>query len=251
MSIYQLIWEDFLRFLQSYLPYIVATLAIIITIAVLIVRFRKEFTTYRTLDITGIGGIAVIAGAIFLVASNYYWTPTSKIPVVGIFIATAIYGIWFIGATAAGYIIRKPLAAFLGEMLGALVEMLLGSVFTVYVLVWGAVQGVAAEIVFALFRYKRWDYLSLSLASTVAGFTVILPTIVFFPGLFGLAYNGAVSLGLPGIFGILLFIIIHPISGIIIAGILTKAVIDQLALTGIFDLFPIGKEIKEKRLKPS
>lgn len=197
---------------------------------------------YTALDVAALAGIAVISGAIFLIASNYIYLPLVGASAVYPFIAVtwpAMYGFWFIGATAAAYLIRKPGSAFAGELVGSLVEMVLGSYFAIYSVLWGILQGIASEIGFAIFRYKRWDYLSMSVAGSLPGIAAVIPGFYLFPELYIAAYNVA---GYLGIFG---YIILHIISGLIIAGILTKIVIDGLARTGIFDLFEVGREIKK------
>ena len=62
-----------------------------------------------------------------------------------------IYGVWFMAATIAAYIIRKPGAAFFGETIAAVIETLLGNPFGVaHALLIGMAQGLGAEIGFAV-----------------------------------------------------------------------------------------------------
>uniref|UniRef100_UPI0028D55827 ECF transporter S component n=1 Tax=uncultured Gemella sp. TaxID=254352 RepID=UPI0028D55827 len=56
-------------------------------------------------------------------------------------------------------------SATLGEVLGALAEMLYGSYFGAAVLVSGLVQGVGSEVGFLATRYKRYDTFSLFLSA--------------------------------------------------------------------------------------
>src|SRR5262245_19032284 len=65
-------------------------------------------------------------------------------------------GFWFIASVIAAAIIRKPGAALLGEVLAALVEVLLGSPAGLLLILVGLVQGVGAEAVFAVTRWR--DY---------------------------------------------------------------------------------------------
>jgi energy-coupling factor transport system substrate-specific component len=151
----------------------------------------------------------------------------------------SIYGLWFTGATMAMYIIRKPGAGFGGEMLGALIEYILGTLFGPYVLIWGAFQGVAAEAAFAARRYKKYDYVTMSLAGILAGIVVVIPTYIWYKPFIDSVFN------LYGYAGIIAFILMHSLSGAIIAGIGIKIAIDKLALTGILDAFPVAKEVKK------
>jgi len=150
--------------------------------------------------------------------------------------------VWLLGSrgTAAGYLIRKPGSAFSGEFLGALIEMILGSYFAITVLVYGFVAGLASEAAFAIWRYKKYDYVSMTLAGFLPGLAVIFPGWIFLPQLiYGvLAYAGYL--------GILVYILMHAISGAIIAGILTTYFINRIVETGLFDLLEIGKQRRSK-----
>jgi energy-coupling factor transport system substrate-specific component len=204
---------------------------------------KSKSYRYTSLDVSALAGVAVISGVIFLIASNYIYYPlkglTPLFPAMSV-IWPVMYGAWFIGGTAAAYIIRKPGAAFFGEFLGGLVEAVLGSSFGISVLIWGALQGLASEAAFAIWKYKRYDYVSMSLAGFLPGLPIQIPGWYMFPDLYIAVIDYA------GYGGLAAFILLHSISGLIIAGILTKYFIDKIALTGIFDLFEIGKEVKKK-----
>ncbi|HUZ18270.1 MAG TPA: ECF transporter S component [Spirochaetia bacterium] len=76
-------------------------------------------------------------------------------------------GFWYIGGTLIPFLIRRPGAAIFGELAAAIVEM----PFTQWGLtspIWGLVQGIACELVFLLFRYRKWDLGVLMLAGAVA-----------------------------------------------------------------------------------
>ena len=77
-------------------------------------------------------------------------------------------GLWFTGGTLVPFLIRKPGAALLGEVAAAFVEGFITQ-WGISAVIWGLVQGVACELVFALFRYKRYDLIVLVLAGAVAG----------------------------------------------------------------------------------
>ena len=197
---------------------------------------QKTTWTWSALDVVALGIVGVITGVIFWVAAVYLWP---ALAIGGPFVQLSIYGLWFTGATMAMYIIRKPGASFGGEMLGALIEYILGTVFGPYVLIWGAFQGVAAEVAFAARLYKKYDYVTMSLAGVLAGIVVVIPTYIWYKPLIDDAYN------LLGYAGIIIFILLHSFSGALIAGIGVKIAIDKLALTGILDVFPVAKEVKK------
>ncbi len=199
---------------------------------------------YASLDVAALAGIAVISGAIFLIASNFIYVPlvglTSVFPAMAV-IWPIMYGVWFIGGTAAAYIIRKPGSAFIGEFLGALVELALAPIFGVFVLLWGAIQGASSELVFLARKYKKWDYTTMALAGFLPGLPIAIPGWFFFPQLYIAAFDYA------GVAGVATYILLHAISGLIIAGILTKYFIDKIALTGVLDLFEVGNEVRKQK----
>jgi energy-coupling factor transport system substrate-specific component len=78
-------------------------------------------------------------------------------------------GFWFTGGTLIPFLVRRPGAALIGEIVAAGIEGLITQ-WGITALLWGAVQGLGAELVFlVLFRYRRWDLLSLVLAGVVSG----------------------------------------------------------------------------------
>ncbi|KFI04469.1 ECF transporter S component [Bacillus spizizenii] len=150
-----------------------------------------------------------------------------------------IYGIWFIVSVIAAYIIRKPGAALVSEIIAALVECLLGNPSGPMVIVIGIVQGLGAEAVFLATRWKVYSLPILLLAgmgSSVAS---------FFYDLFVSGY-AAYS---PGY--LLIMLVIRLISGALLAGLLGKAISDSLAYTGVLNGMALGKELKKKRKRAS
>lgn len=66
-----------------------------------------------------------------------------------------LYGMWFMVGPFAILLMRKPGTALLASLAGAGLSAFIGHGFQV--LVYGAVQGLAAELLFAAFRYKRYN----------------------------------------------------------------------------------------------
>ncbi len=144
----------------------------------------------------------------------------------------AFTGFWFIAGIVASYIVQKPGAAFLGEFIAAIISMLLGSIWGVWVLVSGIMQGIATEAVFAGFRWKRFTYFSVALAGAVTAIVSF-----FFPEAVTEAY---LQYKIPIILGMLA---VRIISGAVVGGILGKSLTDSVAKTGVLRNFKIGKGI--------
>ena len=65
-------------------------------------------------------------------------------------------GVWLIAGVVGALVIRKPGAALFVETVAAIVSALLGAQWGVITIVYGVVQGLAVELVFAAFLYRRW-----------------------------------------------------------------------------------------------
>lgn len=77
-------------------------------------------------------------------------------------------GFWFSGGTVIPALIRKPGAAFGGEVVAAFVQGLITQ-WGWTSLLWGAVQGTGSELAFALGGYKRWSLPFFLLSGALAG----------------------------------------------------------------------------------
>ncbi len=129
-------------------------------------------------------------------------------------------GFWLTGGTLVPFLIRRPGAALAGELIASAVEGLITQ-WGITALAWGAVQGLGAELVFfALFRYRRWDLLSLAVAGAVSGvFSWVLD---FF-------YSQYIALA-PWVWAVQIGCVI--VSGIILAGALSWFVGKGVLATG-------------------
>lgn len=88
-------------------------------------------------------------------------------------------GPFFACGLLAARIIRKPGAALITQMLFAVASILLGDPFGLTNLVFSFVQGVAFELIFLSFHFKRWDWWVVLLAALVATFLDLGPMYVF------------------------------------------------------------------------
>jgi energy-coupling factor transport system substrate-specific component len=97
--------------------------------------------------------IALIFGVIYKL-----WGPVyGFVSIFGLHMEQLVYGMWFIAATVAFLIIRKPGVALLAEVAAAHGEFIFGGEWGVATLLYGLGQGLAVELIFAIFLYKRFD----------------------------------------------------------------------------------------------
>jgi energy-coupling factor transport system permease protein len=135
-----------------------------------------------------------------------------------------IYGMWFMAATVAFLIIRKPGVALLAEIAASSGEFLMGSEWGLEVLLFGLIQGLFAELIFLITRYKRYDVITICTAALGSAIGSILMD--YFKG-----YMGDLVL-----WNLSLFIGARLLGSIVIAGIGAFYLVKALEKTGVTSL---------------
>ena len=125
---------------------------------------------WRTVDIVVTAAIAVAFGVVFW-AWNFVWQAASPLFIAVPPTQNILYGVWLIPAVLAGLVVRKPGAALFAELVAASVSAILGSQWGLDTLLSGAIQGFAAEIIFAVTRYRIWTmpFAIVAAAATAVG----------------------------------------------------------------------------------
>lgn len=164
--------------------------------------------------------IALIFGIIYKVWGPLY----GVVSTLGLQVEQLIYGMWFIAATVAYLIIRKPGVALLAEVAAAHGEFIFGGEWGVTTLIFGLGQGLAAELIFAAFRYKRHDIFVVALAGVASALASI-----------GIDYYYGYVADL-AVWNLLLMFGFRLIGSIIIAGIFAYALVQALEKTGVTNL---------------
>ncbi|MET8148698.1 ECF transporter S component [Actinoplanes sp. NPDC049668] len=184
---------------------------------------------WRTIDIIVASIIAVTFGVIFW-AWNLVWSATDGLFAFFPPAQALLYGVWLMPAVLAGLIIRKPGAALYTETVAAVISALLGAAWGATVIPQGLVQGLGAELAFALLLYRSWKLPAALLAGLLTGFSAAV--FDFF------AWNAAYDLWDYRIPYALLTIV----SSTIIAGVGSWALTRALAPTGVLDRFAAGRD---------
>lgn len=150
-----------------------------------------------------------------------------------------VFGIFFMSAVFAPYIMRKPgIATVVGTLTGA-VQILMGSAFAATVLVSAFVQGLGAEAAFASFGYKKFNYATVILAG--AGATITSFVLAWYRGAWS---NVAIEI-------VLLRFTVRLLSATLFSGILSKFLGDRLAKAGVLKSYPIGENYVGNLDEPS
>ena len=191
-------------------------------------RATKRNFRWRVVDIVVASVIGVASGVIFLV-----WNQASN-PLSGLLspllpgLSALLGGGWLFAGVLGGLIIRKPGAALYTELLAAVVSTLIGNQWGPLTLVSGLVQGLGAELVFALFLYTNYRLYVVLLAGAGAGLAMAINDLVLW-------YPGSASAFAT------IYIVSAIISGVVIAGLLSWFAARGLARTGALNRFAAGR----------
>lgn len=170
--------------------------------------------------------LSILCGVVYMPWGGVWEILAAFSPVAG----ESVYGLWFLASVLVAYVIRKPGAAFLAEMVAALGELLLGSIFGLPMLISALIQGALAELAFAAFGYRKYNLPVLMLAGA-------LPAV----GSFILEYFKS-ELATMSSTMLIASLVVRIISGAVLTGVLGKVVADLLAGTGVLNSYAIVRD---------
>lgn len=126
-------------------------------------------------DIILLALIGIVFGVIYFAAGFIYNGLTILLAPIGYgpMANDITMGIWCMAGPLAGFLLRLPGAAFLGEFLGSAIEMFLGEQWGAVNLLSGLVQGIGTELGFTFTFYKLYNWLTILM-------TAITTTLVTF-----------------------------------------------------------------------
>lgn len=179
---------------------------------------------WKTRDVVVAAALAVPLGIVFYVWL-IGWNAAQLVPPLGHFVG----GLYVMAGVLVGYVLRRPGAAFLGEMIAAFVEWPLAP-YGPIILFLGLLQAVGIEVVFAAFRYRNWSLPVLMLAGAVGALAVLFGRFYVAFGYSALAPEEQAIRLVATILG-----------GAIVGGLLGKVVGDALTRTGVLNNFPIAR----------
>lgn len=131
------------------------------------------------------------------------------------------YGIYFMAAAFAAYVIRKPGAGVIAEVMGAVIETMMGNFFGPIVILSGLVQGLGFEALLFARGYRRVGY-GLMAACAVLCSVLTMAYNIFFSG-----YG---KIALPVLAAMLA---VRIVSAVIFDALLTKKLADSLTESGV------------------
>lgn len=188
----------------------------------------KRVYRWRVVDIVVASVLAVAAGLVFVlwnIASNPLTGPlTALLPG----LQGLLGGGWLFAGVLTALVIRKPGAALYGEMVAATVSALVGNQWGVMTLEFGLVQGIGAELMFALFFYRVWNLPVAVLAGAAAGLAMGINDVILWYTASTAAFQT-------------IYVVSGVISGAVVAGALSWFVVRGLAKTGALSRFSSGR----------
>jgi len=189
---------------------------------------------WRVVDIVIASVLGVAGGLIFVLWNLAYNPVTAPLEAFLPGLQALFHGIWLFPGVLVALIVRKPGAALYGEIVAASASVLIsGTEWGPLTLLSGLVQGLGAELVFAILLYKAWGIVPAIVAGAGAGVgMVVLDLLVWYPGA---AIEFATIYAISGI-----------ISGAVFAGLGSWLIMRGLARTGALSRFAAGRELRAR-----
>lgn len=188
---------------------------------------HSSMARWRVVDIVVAAVIAVAFGVVFAGWNAAYaatgplftWFPPAQ---------AVFYGMWLVPGVLGALVVRRPGAAVFTELLAAVVSMFVFGGWGLIIALYGLLQGLLPEAVFAATRYRRWSLPVVLAAGAAAG---LVPAV-----LDNLISNAKWALSWQLAYGVLVVA-----SSVAMAGLGAYALIRALARTGVLANFPAGR----------
>ena len=183
---------------------------------------------WRVVDIVVAAIIAIASGVIFWAWDIVCAAPFALFEAVTPGFEGLLNGIWLFAGPLAAIIVRKPGAALFAELLAAFLELTLGNQWGVGgSLIVGLMQGVGAELAFAVLLWRKWNAATAMLSGALAGVACWAYYWMTNPG-WSMGY-------------VTVYLVTSIISGLLFAGALMWFLHRAIAATGVLDRFASGR----------
>lgn len=175
---------------------------------------RSDASGWTQRELVVVAVIAVAFG-VFFWAFGAVWAALGALGP----LQNALYGVWLLPAIVAPLLVRRPGAALFAEIVAATLSALLGAQWGIDTLLSGFLQGAGAELGFALFRYRRFDWVAVVLASALSTLAAFVHDwIVWYPAL---ALDAIAAIGA-----------LMAVSGLVVLPLLAFALVRALQARG-------------------
>jgi energy-coupling factor transport system substrate-specific component len=182
---------------------------------------------WRTVDIVVTAVLGVAFGVVFW-AWNLLWAATGAAFAAFPPAQAFMYGVWLLPAVLAPLIVRKPGAGFFAELVAAILSALMGSSWGSIILLYGLLQGLAGELGYALFGWRRFGWPQALVSSVLAGaMAAALDLVYYYP-----SWTGGWKVT---------YLVVVVASTVVVAGVGGTALVRALARTGALSSFAAGR----------
>lgn len=198
------------------------------------IRATPPLAGWRTVDLLTVAFLGVAFGIAYWGWALAYKGPSTALETVFPPLQGITSSPWLIAGVVGGLVVRRPGAAFFCELIAAVVESLPGSSWGAATLVSGSLQGLGAELAFAVFGYAVFGLGTAALAGALGGaFESVYEWFVYWTD-WGWGYKLAYG-------------VTFAIAGAVVAGGLGLLLTRALARAGALNAFPPGQEEREAR----
>ncbi|MEP6630638.1 MAG: ECF transporter S component [Lapillicoccus sp.] len=194
----------------------------------------RPLRRWRTIDLLTCAFLGVAFGVAYWAWDLVYGVPSDALTLIFPPLVGLAGGPWLMAGVVGGLVVRRPGAALFAELIAATVEALIGNKWGVSTLVSGALQGLGAEIGFAIFAYASYRLGTAIIAGALAA-----PLEAIYEWY---AYWTDWDFGYK-----LAYLVFFTISGAVVAGGLGWLLTRGLARSGALNALPPGQEIREAR----
>jgi energy-coupling factor transport system substrate-specific component len=182
---------------------------------------------WRTVDIVVTAVLGVAFGVVFW-AWNLLWGATSAAFTAFPPAQAMLYGVWLLPAVVAPLIVRKPGAAIFAELIASIVSALLGAQWGAQVVWYGLLEGLAGELGFALFAYRRFGRVQALVSAVLAGAMAAVLDLIFYWAFWAGTWKAT-------------YVAVVVASTFVIAGVVGPLLVRALARTGALSSFAAGR----------
>lgn len=172
--------------------------------------------------------LGVVFGFLYFVLVQGWQALAVALGPLGDLAQNVLIGGWFLVGPLALFIVRRPGAGLLAEVLASVIEVVfLGSPVGPMLLLTAVVQGLGSELAFALWRYRRYD----AAAFVTSGLTTAAASFLYCVARFGWWGQNLfwARLGL------------HLASGALLCGVLGWLIARSLLASGVLRDLPAGR----------
>ena len=194
----------------------------------------RPLTRWRTVDLLTCAFLGVAFGVAYWAWYLLYQGPSAALAAVFPPLQGITGAPWLMAGVVGGLMIRRPGAALFAEVIAASVEALIGSSWGVGTLVSGVLQGLVAEIGFAILAYGSFGLGAALLSGALAAPMEAVYEWFSYWTDWDLTYK-------------LVYLVILTAAGALIAGGIGWLLTTGLARAGALGSLPPGQEAREAR----